>query len=189
MAGSKGGQSTSYPKFAAICLVVAFLLHLIAIGAPWWASAHIPQRNEHIGLWKYCSNPYPGGESCNDFVDIIYGDWLKAAQAFWVFGLLLVPAAAGIVAMFAFVPTFEDNSTVQGGAMAMCGIAGLMNLCSICSFGDRFQEYFNDKDPANWAGQNVGQLDWAFGLAATDCILCFLALGLLIGNMVVNRSN
>jgi len=175
------GEPSIYPKIATILLAIAFLFHLIAIGAPRWAMASIEQRYEHIGLWKYCSYPYGGGESCNDFVDIIYGDWLKAAQSFWILGLLLVPAACGIVAMYAFVPASDGNVQILGMAMALTGIAGLFNLISICSFGDRFQEYFNNREPSTWGGQNVGQLDWAFGLAATDTVLCFISLGLLIG--------
>jgi ubiquitin carboxyl-terminal hydrolase 34 len=178
------GDPSIYPKVATALLGIAFILHLIAIGAPWWATAPMDQRTEHIGLWKYCTLPEGGGESCNDFVDIIYGDWLKAAQAFWIFGLLAVPAAAGIVAMVAFVPAYSDNMTVLGAAMGITGFAGLMNLVSICAFGDRYQEYFNNKEPENWAGQNVGVLDWAFGLAAADTVLCFMALGLLIGSLV-----
>jgi len=183
MMGSGGGPSI-YPKVAAVLLVIAFILHLIAIAAPWWATAPLDQRTEHIGLWKYCTWPYGGGESCNDFVDIIHGDWLKAAQAFWILGLLVVPAAAGIVAMYAFVPTSDGNMMILGAAMGITGFAGLLNLISVCSFGDRFQEYFNNKEPDNWADQGVGVLDWAFGLACTDTILCFLALALLIASLV-----
>ena len=72
----KGGERSVLPKVAVVLLGVAFIFHLIAIGASWWASCPMDQRYEHIGLWKYCSNPYPGGEACNDFVDIIYGGML-----------------------------------------------------------------------------------------------------------------
>ena len=56
-------------------LAIAFLFHLIAISAPHWASTDLSrtERAEHIGLWKYCTYPYGGGETCHDFVDIIYG--------------------------------------------------------------------------------------------------------------------
>jgi len=68
--------STLFPKIATIVLAVALLFHLIAIGAPWWSISN-PQktnRDEHIGLWKYCSTPigHPT-EACYDFVDIIMG--------------------------------------------------------------------------------------------------------------------
>jgi len=183
-----GESSSLYPKIAVVLLAIAFLLHLIAIGAPRWAIAPVPQRYEHIGLWKYCSYPYGGGESCYDFVDIIYGDWLKAAQSFWILGLLVVPMACGAVALYAFVPSSNGNTKILGLAMAVTGFAGLLNLVAICSFGDRFQEYFNNMDRINWRGHNVGQLDWAFGLAAADTILCFLSLGLLVAG-VVDRND
>jgi len=42
------------------------------------------------------------------------------------------------------------------------------------------QEYFNNRDPDNWAGQDIGELSWAFGIAVTDCLMTFIALALLI---------
>jgi len=185
----KGDGPSVLPKIAAVLLVIAFILHLISIGATWWASAPLEQRTEHIGLWRFCTNPHGGGESCNDFVEIIYGDWLKAAQSFWIFGLLAVPAAAGIVALYAFVPSSDGNMMILGAAMGITGFAGLMNLICVATFGDRFQEYFNNKEPDNWAGNDVGVLDWTYGLACTDTILCFVAVGLLIGSLVEGDSN
>ena len=67
-------SKTNYWIVAAIISIsIAFLLHLIAIGAPWWASTKPSEatRLEHIGLWKYCVYPVGGGDSCNDFVDIV----------------------------------------------------------------------------------------------------------------------
>ena len=55
---------------------------------------------------------------------MIYTDWLKATQAFWILGLLVVPAAAGIVAMYAFVDSNDGNMTILGGAMGITGFAG-----------------------------------------------------------------
>ena len=70
--------STLLPKIAAILLALAMLFHLIAISAPWWSVSN-PQktdRDEHVGLWKYCSSPIGHAtESCFDFVDIITGGW------------------------------------------------------------------------------------------------------------------
>ena len=68
--------STLLPKIATIILAVAFLFHLIAIGAPWWSVSNMrkTERAEHIGLWKYCSSPLGAEmEQCFDFVDIITG--------------------------------------------------------------------------------------------------------------------
>lgn len=70
------------PKVAAIILVIALLLHLIALGAPNWAKTDESQteRKEHIGLWKYCTYPVGGGQSCDDFVNIITGGQLCQFQ-------------------------------------------------------------------------------------------------------------
>ena len=72
--GASGGAS-HYAKIALVLLILAFILHLIAIAAPWWASTdpNMTDREEHIGLWKHCTWPVGGGESCTDFVDVIYG--------------------------------------------------------------------------------------------------------------------
>jgi len=45
------------------------------------------------------------------------------------------------------------------------------------------QEYFDNRDPDNWAGNYIGELSWAFGIAVTDCILTFIALALLIAGL------
>ena len=45
------------------------------------------------------------------------------------------------------------------------------------------QEYFDNREPHNWAGNDIGQLSWAFGFAVSDCILTFISLGLLIGGL------
>jgi len=42
------------------------------------------------------------------------------------------------------------------------------------------QDYFDGRDPDHWAGNNIGELSWAFGVAVTDSILTFIALALLI---------
>jgi hypothetical protein len=181
MGGSSG--SGTLLKFATVLLIIAFLLHLIAIGAPNWASTDATEagREEHLGLWKYCTYPYGGGESCNDFVDIIVGDWLKAAQAFMILAMFTIPAAIGIVAMCSFVPDYADDMRVLGAAMAVTFIAGLFTLITVATFGDKFQEYFNNKEPNLWV--DIGQLDWAFGLCVTDGILTFIALGLQIASL------
>jgi ubiquitin carboxyl-terminal hydrolase 34 len=170
-------------------LAIAFLFHLIALGAPWWARSDMQQtdRAEHIGLWRYCSSPVGGGEACGDFVEIITGDWLKAVQSFMILGLFTLPAALGIVAAYAFVAEFDGNMKILGIAMGLTAVAGIFVLVAVASWGGRFQEYFNNKDPG-WAGQNVGVLDWAFGLAVTDGILIFIALGLLIASIATGNE-
>jgi hypothetical protein len=69
------GESSIFPKVAFGCLALSLLLHFIAMGAPQWARAdqNKMERKEHIGLWRFCTYPYGGGEACSDFVDIIVG--------------------------------------------------------------------------------------------------------------------
>jgi hypothetical protein len=98
-----------------------------------------------------------------------------------------LPAALGIVAAYAFVAEFDGNMKILGIAMGLTAVAGIFVLVAVASWGGRFQEYFNNKDPG-WAGQNVGVLDWAFGLAVTDGILIFIALGLLIASIATGNE-
>jgi len=183
-------QSSLYPKIAVFALGIAFVFHLIAIGATTWAYTPDAQRYEHIGLWRYCSWPHgSSGESCDQFVNIIYGDWLKAVQSFWIFGMFAVPAALGVGAMFAFVETYTESKMILAAAMGASAFAGVMNLISVSAFGACFQEYFDNRDPINWAGNKVGRLGWTYGLAATDMILCFVALGLQIGHVITRDSD
>lgn len=178
--------STLLPKIATFVLALALLFHLIAISAPWWSVSNNQktERSEHVGLWRYCTNPIGDrSEACWDFVDIIYGDWLKAAQSFMVLALFTLPAALGIVAAYAFVAEFEGNMKILGAAMALTGIAGLFTLICVAVWGSKMQEYFDNRDPDNWAGNSIGELSWAFGVAVTDCILTFIALALLIAGL------
>jgi hypothetical protein len=181
--GSIEGSSL-FPKVAAILLAIAFLFHLIAIGAPWWAATDSSQtdRAEHIGLWKYCTSPIGGGESCNDFVEIITGDWIKAVQAFWILALFTLPAALGITAAYAFVTEMDGNMKILGIALALIAVTGLFTLVGVAAFGGNFQQYFDNKEP-NWTGNHVGVLEWAFAIAVTDCVLIFISLGLLIASI------
>lgn len=184
--GGGGGETGLLPKVAAVCLVVALILHLVAIAAPNWAKTNDNEtdRKEHIGLWKYCTYPYGGGQSCDDFVNIITGDWLKAAQAFFILALFALPASIGLVAMCAFVPDFADDMRTVGAAIGATAVAGLFTLVCVCVWGDCYQQYFNTKEaPGLW--EDIGVLDWAFGLAVTDCILTFIAAGLMIGGMAM----
>lgn len=76
MARGKGLRDGSYsPKIAAFLLIVGLLFHLISFGAPHWAKTNENRANrkEHIGLWRYCTYPIGGGETCSDFIDIITG--------------------------------------------------------------------------------------------------------------------
>lgn len=71
----KLGESSVWPKVALGLLGLALLIHFVAMGAPQWARSDASEtgRKEHIGLWRFCTYPYGGGEACSDFVDIIVG--------------------------------------------------------------------------------------------------------------------
>jgi len=60
----------------------------------------------------------------------------------------------------------------------------MFTLICVCVWAGTMQEYFDTRDPANWGGQEIGELSWAFGIAVTDCVLTFIALGLLIASLV-----
>ena len=52
-------------------------------------------------------------------------DWLKAVQSFMILALFTLPAAIGIVALYAFVSEFEGNMKVLGIALGVVAITGL----------------------------------------------------------------
>ncbi|ELU12940.1 hypothetical protein CAPTEDRAFT_198743 [Capitella teleta] len=179
-----------FPKVAFGCLALALLLHLIAMGAPQWARSDLNKmdRKEHIGLWRYCTYPYGGGEACGDFVDIIVGDWLKAAQAFMIFGMLGLIGAVAVVAIIAFVPDFEGDNRILGAGVAVTGAAALFTMIAVGSFGARYQEYFSTRDPAMW-GEKTGELHWAWGLALTGFFINLIALGCLVVEVVAGSKD
>ena len=103
-------------------------------------------------------------------------DWLKAAQAFMILSLFLLPAALGLYALVTFMPDFEKNMTFVGAAVATTGTAALFTFICVATFGAKFQEYFDTKEP-QWEKQgDIGVLDWAFGLAVVDMILTVAAV-------------
>ena len=76
MARGRGAmEGSKWPKIAALLMFIALLFHLISFGAPHWAKTNESRtpRKEHIGLWRYCTYPIGGGETCSDFIDIITG--------------------------------------------------------------------------------------------------------------------
>ena len=79
MADLKDGSI--WPKIGTLVLLIAFLLYLISFGSPHWARTIESEagRKEHYGLWRYCTYPAgDGGETCNDFIDIIRSGSLSA---------------------------------------------------------------------------------------------------------------
>ena len=51
-------------------------------------------------------------------------------------------------------------------------------LIGISVFGDRYWEWFVDRDPT--FGADAGRLGWAFGLSACSLCLTFAATGLFV---------
>ena len=66
--------------------------------------------------------------------------------------------------------------------MNFCLLSGLFTLIVIATFGDKYQAYFDNKEEL-WRGQHVARLDWAFGLASTDCILLAICVSCLVGSI------
>lgn len=176
--GTANEGFSTYKIAGVACLGVALLFHLISISAPNWAYSNPDKtdRIDHIGLWKFCTYPIGGGDRCDDFIDIIYGDWLKACQSFMVLALFTLPAALGLFALITFVPGFENNMMVVGMALGVTGVSGLFMLIVIGSWGAMFQEYFNTKEPQWQKEGDIGVLSWAYGLAVVEMILTFAAV-------------
>jgi uncharacterized membrane protein len=182
-------EGSKWPMVAAILLVVALLFHLISFGAPHWAKTNEDKtaRQEHIGLWRYCTYPIGGGETCSDFIDVISGDWLKAAQSFGTLALFSLLAAIGVVCMYAFVPDSAGDMRILGGCFATVGISFLFLMVECGVFGGCYEEYFEQKEPGIWF--DVAELSWCFGLAVTSCVLTFISLALMVIELVMSAEN
>lgn len=53
-------------------------------------------------------------------------------------------------------------------------------------FGGCYHEYFEQKEPGIW--YDVAELSWAFGLAVTACVLTFIALALMLEELVMGAE-
>lgn len=176
-----------YNKAAAVCIIVAFFMFLVAFGSPHWAKSDpsVSRRKDHIGLWKYCSYAkYAVGEGdyCNDFVDIIVGDWLKAAQGFMTLGFFSFLACLGLVLPYVAV---TDNNLITTGAIVSTSVTGLFLLVGVAVFGGKYNEWFKEQEPH--LGLH-GLLSWAYGVGVASMILVFVTLGLVILNMIESRK-
>lgn len=190
MARGRGVMEGSiFPKVAALLLVVVLLFHLISFGAPHWAKTddNKSARREHIGLWRFCTYPIGGGESCSDFINIITGDWLKAAQSFGTLALFSLLGAIGIVAMYAFVPDSAGDMRILGGCFATIGMSFLFLVIECGVFGACYVEYFEEKEPGIW--YDVAHLSWAFALGVTACVLTFISLVLMVIELIVGAQD
>lgn len=182
MVSLPGGPSW-YPKVALITLFVAFFIYLVSFGSHHWCKTNESKvdAREHIGLWRYCSYPYGGGQVCNDFIDIIVGDWLKAAQSFMTLALFTFLGALGVQFIVAFVEDFARDLRIMGAAIAVTGVTALFLLIGIATMGEKCHEYFENKQEA-W--EDVREFDWSFYLAITSLLLTTASLVLLIIEVV-----
>lgn len=182
-------EGTVWPKVAVILLLIAFLLHLIALGAPQWARSDESKvvLKATIGLWRECTYPATGGHSCTDFVDLIKGDWLKASQSFMILGMFALLGAVAVTAMYAFVPDFVGNLKVSGASVALSATAALFTLIAVGSFGAKFQEHFKNRDTA--FPEPYGQLYWAWGIALTDMLINWFAVACLVFDLVLTNDD
>eukprot|EP00923_Selenidium_pygospionis_P026026 GHVN01046111.1.p1 GENE.GHVN01046111.1~~GHVN01046111.1.p1 ORF type:complete len:211 (-),score=18.15 GHVN01046111.1:246-824(-) len=189
MARGRGAMEGSmWPKISFVLLIVALLFHLISFGAPHWAQTNSnAMRREHIGLWRYCTYPIGGGETCSDFIDIITGDWLKAAQSFGTLALFVLLGALGAVAVYAFVPDSAGDMRILGACFGTVGASFLFLMIECGVFGGKYNEYFDNKEaPGIW--DDVGELSWAFALAVTSCVTVFISLALLVVELIMSAD-
>jgi len=181
-------ENAMYAKIASICVILALLLFLIAFADPHWASTNPNKstRNEYFGLWRRCTVPFGGSQTCTNFIDFHTGDWLKASQAFMTLGFFALLASIAAVAAAAFVPEFEGEPKAIAAAITVTGITTLFLLIGVAVFGDQFHKYF-ERDGSGLV-DDPGQLDWAYGVACTSLILTFTACVLMVVETVLGRA-
>ncbi len=185
--GAKLGEGSLWIKLAALCIGLTFLLFLVAMGAPNWAKSdpRFTDREETIGLWRYCTRPVGGGQVCDQFVDIITGDWLRAAQSFCILALFTLMGAVAVICIYAFVPDFSDDTRLLMIAITLTGVSALFQLIEVATMGVKYQEYFKNKDPGSW--EEYGKLDWAFFVGLTALLMNVVTLVLLVFDMIIGE--
>lgn len=173
-----------WAKLSCILLVLTLLLHLICFSVPHWAKTneYKVKRREHVGLWRYCSYPINGHETCSDFINITTSDWLKACQAFMTLGMFVLLGAIGVVGAYAFSPDMEGDTKILTVCLIVTGTATIFNTIGVSVYGARYDEYFSDKEPGLWSG--VGQLSWAWAVAVTVCCSSFVSFLLILLEMI-----
>ena len=65
-------DGSPWPKISALCLILGLLTYLVSFGAPNWAETNpdTVTRREYNGLWRYCSSPDGGSQTCDDFINV-----------------------------------------------------------------------------------------------------------------------
>lgn len=182
-------EGSIWPKVTLVTLAIAFLFYLIAFGAPTWCKTDESEvkSKEHIGLWKYCTYPVGGGQSCDDFIDIIVGDWLTVSQAFMSLALFSFLGAIAVVVLYAFVPDFAGDMRIFGAAIGLTGATFLFLLISVATFGVKCHEYFENKQVGMW--NDVTEYGWAFYFGLTTTLLTFLSIIFLVLDVVAGEKN
>jgi len=182
-------EGSPWAKIGFICLILALLLHIISFSAPNWASTNDDfTKNEHFGLWRYCTEAVFGGKTCQDFIHIgNTGDWLKACQAFMTLALFALLPAVAFVALIAIVPDFKGETKFQVLAVALTAVSGVFLLIGVSVFAGKYGEYFRDREAIY--DTHSGELGWAFGLACCSTFLTFVTLILVLVEMTMGESD
>ncbi|KAI0227890.1 hypothetical protein LSAT2_021601 [Lamellibrachia satsuma] len=169
-----------WAKLSCILLVLTLLLHLICFSVPHWAKTneYRTERREHIGLWRYCTYPINGHEKCDDFINIITSDWLKACQSFMTLAMFVLIGAVAVVGAYAFTPDMEGDTRMLTVCLIVTATATVFNIIGVSVYGARYQEYFTNKEPGLW--NDVAQLSWAFAVGVTVCVGSFLSFVLVL---------
>lgn len=163
-------EGSLYIKISALLMFLALFLHFISMGAPDWAKADadLTKRKEHIGLWRYCVDTIGGGTECNAFIDIVVGDWIRAAQGFSILALFTMLGAVAIL-ILCVVKGDDDDPRLLMIGITLTGVSALFKLIEVATFACTYQEYFKNKDPGIWG--EVGVLAWAFYVALVSLLL------------------
>merc|ERR1712178_50815 len=140
-------------KSSVLVLLIALLLHLISFGSPWWGvTNHRTTRNDHIGLWKFCTLGRKAGggyvDHCNDYIDIMQHDWQMVTQAFMTLAMFGILASLGVFAAFVFVPDFQQNFKVFMTCCAMSLTVVLFISIACISWATMYSDWFTTFDPA-----------------------------------------
>ncbi|KAK2171418.1 hypothetical protein NP493_1070g00002 [Ridgeia piscesae] len=175
-----------WAKLSCCLLVITLLLHLICFSVPHWAKTqeHKVQRREHIGLWRHCTYPQNGHETCTDFINQPTSDWLKACQSFMTLAMFALLAAIGAVGVYAFSPDLEGDTRVLTICLIITGTATVFNVIGVSVYGARYREYFSNKDV--WG--DVGQLAWAWWVGLCVCICNFFSFLLILLEMLAGYA-
>ena len=113
---------TKLKKLTPIILFIALLLFFISYGSPYWAeSTSDTTRQEHIGLWRFCSEGVTGQENCDDFINLNYNGQFSSSYYFekWYTLHHLVRAHLSNLSKLTFL--FQLCIAIQGSHLFQIG--------------------------------------------------------------------